>query len=141
MEFIFSLDSIFETAGQFWNEAGDASVFAFHGEMGAGKTTFIHALCQSKGVKDVTGSPTFSLINEYAYDDGSAMRKIYHMDLYRLGSEAEAMQAGVEECLWSGDLCLVEWPERAPGIFPEKTVHVYIRLADSINRELQIKRN
>lgn len=115
------------------------SVFAFHGNMGAGKTTFIHSLCDAKGVKDTVGSPTFSIINEYEYTSNGDTKKIFHIDLYRLKDEAEAIQAGVEDCLYSDHLCLVEWPDRSPGIFPEDTVHVYIDVIDSANRRLRIK--
>ena len=118
--------------------AGDAKVVAFHGEMGAGKTTFIHALCDVKGIKDVVGSPTFSIINEYAYTEEGITKKMFHLDLYRLKDEEEAIQAGVEDCLYSNHINLVEWPEKAPGIFPPDTLHVYIELIDSANRKLGI---
>jgi tRNA threonylcarbamoyladenosine biosynthesis protein TsaE len=140
MELVFSLDTIKETATRFWKLAGPAKVFAFHGDMGAGKTTFIHALCDAKGVKDVVGSPTFSIINEYVYSNGET-GKIYHIDLYRLKDEEEAIQAGVEDCLYSDHLCFVEWPDRSPGIFPEDTVHVNIDTIDSSLRRLRIKGN
>lgn len=140
MEMVFSLDNIAETATRFWNIAENATVFAFHGSMGAGKTTFIHALCDAKGVKDVVGSPTFSIINEYVYSNGQP-GKIFHIDLYRLKDEEEAIQAGVEDCLYSDHICLVEWPDRSPGIFPEDTVHVYIDTLDSSLRRLRINRN
>ena len=140
MELLFSLDTIAETATMFWKLAGNATVFAFHGDMGAGKTTFIHALCDVKGVKDVVGSPTFSIINEYVYNNGDS-GKIFHIDLYRLKDEDEAIQAGVEDCFYSDHLCLVEWPERSPGIFPQDTVHVYIDTIDSASRRLRIDRN
>src|SRR6187549_746500 len=126
MEQTFSLEKINEVAKAFWNEVGEKKVFAFHGQMGAGKTTFIHALCDAKNVKDVVGSPTFSIINEYAYDCDGTTRALFHIDLYRLKDEEEAIRAGVEDALYSGYICLVEWPERAAGIFPEDTVHVYI---------------
>ena len=102
--------------------------------MGAGKTTFIHALCEVKGVKDVVGSPTFSIINEYSYPGGM----IFHIDLYRLKNEEEAIRAGVEDCLYSDHICFVEWPERAPGIFPPDAIHAYIELIDSDTRHLTI---
>ena len=140
MEFYFSLDTIKEIATLFWKSVENSTVFAFHGNMGAGKTTFIHALCDVKGVKDVVGSPTFSIINEYLYE-GNGDRKIFHIDLYRLKDEEEAIQAGVEECLYSDHISFVEWPERAPGIFPEDTVHVYIEVIDSTHRRLRIERN
>jgi len=141
MEFYFSLDNIKEIATLFWKSVGNASVFAFHGNMGTGKTTFIHALCDVKGVKDVVGSPTFSIINEYMYRDNDGEKKIFHIDLYRLKDEEEAMQTGVEDCLYGDQISLVEWPERAPGIFPEKTVHIYLDIADSAVRRLRIERN
>jgi tRNA threonylcarbamoyladenosine biosynthesis protein TsaE len=140
MELEFSLDTIKENATLFWKSVEHATVFAFHGNMGAGKTTFIHALCDVRGVKDVVGSPTFSIINEYVFNDNGD-KKIFHIDLYRLKDEEEALQAGVEDCLYSGHISLVEWPERAPGIFPEDTVHVYIEVIDSVRRGLRIERN
>jgi tRNA threonylcarbamoyladenosine biosynthesis protein TsaE len=141
MEIFFALNDIREIATRFWKLAGDAHVFAFHGSMGAGKTTLIHALCDVKGVKDVVGSPTFSIINEYVYDDNGKEKKIFHIDLYRLKNAEESIQAGVEDCLYSDHICLVEWPERALSIFPEKTVHVYIETTDSNFRKLRIERN
>jgi tRNA threonylcarbamoyladenosine biosynthesis protein TsaE len=100
--------------------------------MGAGKTTFIHTLCSLKGVKDTVGSPTFSIINEYQYPGG----EIFHIDLYRLKDEEEALRAGVEDVLYSGELCLVEWPDRAPGIFPPGTIELRIRAIDRDIREI-----
>jgi tRNA threonylcarbamoyladenosine biosynthesis protein TsaE len=138
MELHFSLNNIREIATAFWKMAGDVKVIAFHGQMGAGKTTFIHALCDAKGVKGAVGSPTFSIINEYVYTENGIAKKIFHLDLYRLKDEEEAIQAGVEDCLYSNSTCLVEWPEKAPGIFPEDTLHVYMEVADSANRKLRI---
>lgn len=141
MEIIFSLGEIREIATRFWKQAGDATVFAFHGGMGAGKTTFIHALCDVKGVRDVVGSPTFSIVNEYVFNENGQEKKIYHIDLYRLKDEEDAIRAGVEDCLYSDHICLVEWPERARGIFPVNTVDVYIETTDSTHRKLIIDRN
>jgi len=138
MEFIYSLETITEIATQFWKSFEGPGVFALHGEMGAGKTTFVHALCQAKGVKDVVGSPTFSIINEYVFENPHSSGKIFHIDLYRLRDEEEAIRAGVEDCLYSDHISLVEWPERAPGIFPDNTVHVYISLVDSVTRRMRI---
>jgi tRNA threonylcarbamoyladenosine biosynthesis protein TsaE len=134
MEIRFSLDGIQDAARQFWQEVGEAKVFALHGAMGAGKTTFVHALCDVKGVSSTVGSPTFSIINEYASPDGA----MFHIDLYRLKDEDEAIQAGVEDCLYSGKICLVEWPERAEGIFPDDRVAVFIEAIDPQTRLLRI---
>jgi len=138
MEWIFSLTEIETVARQWWSMTDGYTVFAFHGQMGAGKTTFINYLCQAKAVKDTIGSPTFSLVNEYQTGDGYA-QTIYHIDLYRLQDEAEAIGAGMEEYLYSGAICFVEWPEKAPGIFPSGTVHVYIEELDNTMRRLKIE--
>lgn len=138
MELQFSLDTIHEAAARFWQLVKNATVFAFHGDMGAGKTTFIHALCDAKGVKDVVGSPTFSIINEYEYDCEGTKKGLYHMDLYRIKDEEEALRTGVEDALLSGYICLVEWPEKAPGIFPDDTVQVSIKIKDGNLRQLII---
>ena len=138
MEWTFSLDNINEGAKEFWKATAGKTVFAFHGQMGAGKTTFIHAICDAKNVKDVVGSPTFSIINEYEYDCEGTKKVMFHIDLYRLKDEEEAIRTGVEDALYSGYICLVEWPEKAPGIFPDDTVHVWIELIDSRTRRLKI---
>ncbi len=137
MELTFILNDIQTAAKEFWKQAAEKKVFAFHGEMGAGKTTFIHALCNEKQVTDTVGSPTFSIINEYESDEGI----IYHLDLYRLKDKEEAVQAGVEDCLFSGDICLVEWPERAPTVFPDDTIHVYLYVINEETRKLRIAFN
>ena len=133
--FSYKLNDIKEIARRFWRAIDDKKVIAFHGAMASGKTTFIHALCEVKGVSDVVGSPTFSIINEYYFSDGM----IYHIDLYRLKDEQEAIRAGVEDCLYSDHLCFVEWPEKAPGIFPPDAMHVFIEVIDSETRHLTIQ--
>lgn len=138
MERIFTLGDINDVAKEFWAVTNGRIVFAFHGQMGAGKTTFIHALCDEKGVKDVVGSPTFSLVNEYAYSCEGTKRPLFHLDLYRVKDEEEAIRAGIEDVLFSGNICLAEWPEKAPGIFPPGTVHVYIEPADNGSRRIKI---
>jgi len=141
MEWIFSLDRIEETAAAFIKAAGNTRVFAFHGPMGAGKTTFIQTLCTAWGVSSTVSSPTFSIINEYRYTADGKQVPLFHMDLYRLRDEEEAQRAGVEDALYSGHICLVEWPERAPGIFPEDTLHVFISLLDTQTRQIKIGNN
>ena len=141
MELKFTLDNINDVAKKCWEMIGDARVIAFHGQMGAGKTTLIHALCDVKDVKDIVGSPTFSIVNEYLYEENGAGRKIYHIDLYRLRDEDEAIQAGVEDCLYSDHICLVEWPEKARGIFPADTLHIQIDTLDTQTRRLRIGNN
>lgn len=141
MEWRFSLENIHEVAKTFWKAAGDRRVIAFHGPMGVGKTTFVHALCDEKKVNEAVGSPTFPIINEYTYDCDGTKRILFHIDLYRLRDAEEAMQAGVEECLNSGYCCLVEWPDRAPSIFPPGTLHAYLRQVDDKIRHLEIGNN
>ena len=135
MEVIFKLDNIQKVAVKFLADNSSTKVFAFHGEMGAGKTTFIHAFCEAMGVKGNIASPTFSIINQYADTSGNT---VYHMDLYRLRDENEAINAGVEDCLYSGAVCLVEWPEKAPDIFPDDTLHVTITMLDSNTRKIAV---
>jgi tRNA threonylcarbamoyladenosine biosynthesis protein TsaE len=134
MEVNFSLNEITGTAKKLLDETCNYKVFAFHGEMGAGKTTFIHALCYAMHIADVVTSPTFSIINQYKTKQGQT---VYHMDLYRIKDENEAINAGVEDCLYSGNTCLVEWPEKAPGIFPDDTLHITITSVDDNTRKLK----
>lgn len=100
-----------------------ARTFAFHGEMGAGKTTFIKAICAELGVKDGMSSPTFSLVNEYITGSGEP---VFHFDFYRIDSEDDAYQAGLHEYFDTGSFCFVEWPEKVPSILPTGCVHVTI---------------
>lgn len=139
MVFQISLDRLDAFASRFWTYVGPATVFAFHGEMGAGKTTIISSLCHFRGTKDVTGSPTFSIINEYSYTEDGIQKKIYHIDLYRLKDEEEVVQAGVEDCLYSGSICMVEWPEKADGLFDEHTVHVFVTAVSETERMVEVK--
>ncbi len=132
MEWIFSLSQIDETASILWESFPGKKIYAFQGNMGVGKTSFIAALCRTRNVKETTGSPTFSIINEYSYNDGI----IYHLDLYRLKDEEEAIKAGVEDCLYSGEICLVEWPDRAPGIFPDDTLGIFFESLDENTRKI-----
>lgn len=133
-----SLDNIAEAAHEFIAQMGDETVYAFYGEMGAGKTTFINALCKALGVEDdTTNSPSFSIINEYRSDTTAEL--IYHFDLYRLESLEEAFDIGVEDYFDSGALCLLEWPERVEDILPHDTVKVNIIVNDDDTRTITIE--
>ena len=120
-----TLDAIDSVAAQFVDLMGDYTVFAFNGEMGAGKTTFINALSRALGVdEDPTSSPSFAIINEYR--SSTTAELIYHFDLYRLENLEEAFDIGVEDYLDSGALCFLEWPERIADSLPDDTVCVDI---------------
>jgi tRNA threonylcarbamoyladenosine biosynthesis protein TsaE len=139
MMFQVSIDELSDFAKRFWQTVKGEKLFAFHGAMGAGKTTIITALCKEKGVKDVISSPTFSIINEYRFTDNEGEKKIYHLDLYRLNSMEEIIQAGVEDCIYSGEICFVEWPEKAPEFLNENTAHVYIDIMSRDIRQVKIE--
>lgn len=103
----------------------DRPVVAFHGEMGAGKTTFISALCRLWGVREAVASPSFAIVNEYRKADGEP---VYHFDFYRLDNLQEALDLGAEDYFWSGHPCLVEWPDLVDSLLPpEKTLDVYLQ--------------
>ena len=133
-----SLEALPEAAREFISLMDDSTVFAFRGEMGAGKTTFIAELCRQLGVEDdATNSPSFSIINEYR--SSTTAELIYHFDLYRLDSIDEALEIGVEDYFDSGALCLLEWPERIADILPDDTVVVDITVNPDDSRTLSIK--
>ncbi|MEO6905773.1 MAG: tRNA (adenosine(37)-N6)-threonylcarbamoyltransferase complex ATPase subunit type 1 TsaE [Ginsengibacter sp.] len=136
MELIFELNKIENAAKEFLKLINDNKVFAFSGELGAGKTTFISALCKESGVVETVTSPTYSIIQEYKT---IANRIIYHIDLYRIKSNEEAMDAGIEDCLNSGEICMVEWPEKAPKIFPDETIFSIFEIVSSTKRKLVIQ--
>ena len=135
---INSIDDLDRAAEEFMEIMGYETVYAFYGEMGAGKTTFINALSRALGVEqDATGSPSFSIINEYRSDTTAEL--IYHFDLYRLENLEEAFDIGVEDYFDSGALCLLEWPERIEDILPDDTVKVDLKVLDNGSRELTVK--
>lgn len=136
MQYTITKENIHSVANELLQALQPYKVWAFYAAMGSGKTTFIHALCDVMGVKDAVGSPTFSIINEYKTADGSV---VYHLDLYRIKDEEEAIQAGVEDVLYSGDLCLVEWPEKTPDLFPADTVRLSIDVVNSTTRRITVK--
>lgn len=118
-----SIDHLDRAAQQFVEAIGDRRIFAFHGKMGAGKTTFIKALCHRLGVTDTVCSPTFAIVNEYQDGQGEP---IYHFDFYRLKRLSEAYDMGCEEYFYSGHLCLIEWPDIVFDLLPDDTVEVTI---------------
>ena len=119
---ILSLDKIADAAREFVEQIGNKRVFAFYGGMGAGKTTFIKAVCEQLGVKDAVTSPTFAIVNEYASDFGP----VYHFDFYRIKNLGEVMDLGFEDYAYSGNFCLMEWPELIEDLLPDNTVNVHI---------------
>lgn len=122
---IKSLEDVAQAAHEFAALMGDETVYAFYGEMGAGKTTFISALCRELGVEDdPTSSPSFAIVNEYRSDTTAEL--IYHFDLYRLESIDEALDLGIEDYFDSGALCLLEWPERVEPLLPDDVVKVTV---------------
>lgn len=123
MELNFSIDRIEAAASAFIEAMGDDTVFLFDGAMGAGKTTLISSVCRLLGVEDHTGSPTFSLVNEYSAAGG---KPIFHFDFYRVDSSEEAAETGIEDYFYSGELCFVEWGEKIESLLPENVRKVSI---------------
>ena len=117
---------------------GDFRVLTFEGDLGAGKTTLIAALCRVWGVVDQVSSPTYSLINQYEAKSLPVGNAIYHLDLYRLKSAAEGIDAGMEDILFSGGFCLVEWPSKAPEIIPGRRLEVTLRVSGQDARHLTV---
>ena len=130
---INGLSHIEDAAREFLSKKGDTPVIALYGEMGAGKTTFTKSLCKVLGVLDGVNSPTFTLINEYRTSDGET---IYHFDFYRINKLEEVFDIGFEEFVESGNLCIIEWPEKIEQILPPDTLRVKISVLDDGKREL-----
>lgn len=134
-----SREALPQAAKEFAAQMGDETVYAFYGEMGAGKTTFIGELCRALGVEDdLANSPSFSIINEYRSDTTAEL--IYHFDLYRLENIDDALEIGVEDYFDSGALCLLEWPERIEALLPDDTVKVHITVNPDESRTLTIEK-
>lgn len=137
LQISFNLSNINDDMHQFWQCVHQYRIIAFSGEMGAGKTTFIHHLCEYLKVEDAVSSPTFSIINEYHFNENGADKIIFHMDWYRLNSVEEAIHAGIEDALLqSNSYSLVEWPEKAYPLFPKPFVWVTIETLDENTRKL-----
>ena len=120
---IRNTDDLDRAAGEFLNQIGKHRLMAFYAPMGAGKTTFTTALCKHLGVTDPVCSPTFTIINEYVSADGES---IYHFDFYRITKNSEAIDIGLDDYLYSGCLCLMEWPENIEDLLPDETLRVHI---------------
>lgn len=138
LEFSYTLGEIRDVARQLWQRTAGTRVFTFSGTLGAGKTTFIHALCDELKVRDVVSSPTFALINEYRFvkEDGKE-QTIFHMDWYRLRDADEAIDAGMEDALNNDEaICFVEWPEKAPELLNIPHIHIHIETASETERVL-----
>ena len=131
---IKDLDHINEAAKEFIKNMGKGNVFAFYGKMGAGKTTFIKAVCEELGVEDVITSPTFAIVNEYTDGQGNP---IYHFDLYRIKKLDEVFDMGYEDYIDSGHLCLMEWPELIEDILPDDATKVTIKVNEDGSRTLE----
>lgn len=129
---ISNLDNINEAARLFIDNMGDARVFAFYGKMGAGKTTFIKAVCEQLGVDDVITSPTFAIVNEYT--SATSGETVYHFDFYRIKKLDEVYDMGYEEYFYGGGLCFIEWPELIESLLPEDAVKVTISEAEDGSR-------
>lgn len=131
---INGLEGLEDAASRFVEAMTPGRVYAFYGEMGAGKTTLIGEVCRVLGVEDDVSSPTFSIVNEYDTSDGE---KLYHFDCYRLDSEEEAMDVGAEEYFYSGNTCFVEWPEKIERLLPDDVIDVHITVLPDGSRRVK----
>lgn len=134
----FDLEQINVVAGQVIEACTNETIWLFEGNMGAGKTTLIKAICHELGVLNTVQSPTFSIINEYLTQQGDT---IYHFDCYRLKNRAEAYDIGVEEYLDSGSVCMIEWPDKIADLLPDQFVSIGIRQTPNGKREIEISKN
>ena len=136
MQIIYQLDEIDAVAKQVWELNKQNKIWLFNASMGSGKTTFINALCKLLQIDQLSSSPTFSIINQY---ESKVLGTVYHLDLYRLKDEEDAIDAGVEDVLYSGKYCFVEWPEKAQGTLPKDALLISISLIDSTTRMLEVR--
>lgn len=136
-EKITSLKALYPVAEKLIKQFPDQRVFAFYGKMGAGKTTFIQSVCKTLGTEDNVTSPTFALINEYKT---AAKKSIFHFDFYRIKNLEEAYDLGYEDYLYSGNHCLIEWPEMIESLLPENIVRVKITVLDNESRTISAEK-
>ena len=130
-----SLETIQQVAREVLSYCKGHTIFAFYGEMGVGKTTFIKAICKELGVIDFTNSPSFSIVNEYEIVEGNT---VYHFDFYRINSPEEALDMGYEEYVYSGNICLMEWPEKIAALLPPDCVKVQLTENPDGAREIEV---
>jgi tRNA threonylcarbamoyladenosine biosynthesis protein TsaE len=134
---IQSVSDLYPAASEIINFSANSRIFLFYGEMGAGKTTLIKALCECLGTNEPITSPTFSIVNEYI----GAKNKIYHFDFYRLKNQTEALDMGCEEYFYSGAYCFIEWPEKIPDLLPEHYIAIKINITGENSRQIIIKKD
>jgi tRNA threonylcarbamoyladenosine biosynthesis protein TsaE len=134
MTITFSIDQLEEVAQQILDQNPN-KVILFNGDMGVGKTTLIKQLCKTLGVEEATSSPTFSLVNEYQTNKNKI---VYHFDFYRLNKESEALDMGIEDYLYSGNWCFIEWSEKIENLIPEQHSIITIELLADENRSLEL---
>lgn len=130
---VHQLHELDKAAQKLLEFAGERRKFAFYGEIGAGKTTFIQAICRQLGVQEAVVSPTFALVNEYPASSGEL---IYHLDLYRLKNAQEALDIGIEDMLYDENYCLIEWPELIEALLPEDVVRIKLEIVDHSTRKI-----
>lgn len=135
MEILFSIEEIQQVAHKIVSE-NPHKVILFHGEMGAGKTTVIKALAKELGVTQATSSPTFSLVNEYSTENNGL---VYHFDVYRLKNESEALDFGIDDYLYSGNWCFIEWPEKIPNLLPDEYSELFISVIPDGKRKIVMR--
>ena len=131
-----NLSDIETVAKKFVENIGDRNVFAFYGQMGVGKTTFIKAICKALGVTETITSPTFAIVNEYV---DKIQQSVFHMDLYRLKSSDELLDIGAEEYFYSGNVCLIEWSEKAENMLPDERINVWMEEIGENKRRIRLE--
>ncbi|WP_345104829.1 tRNA (adenosine(37)-N6)-threonylcarbamoyltransferase complex ATPase subunit type 1 TsaE [Mucilaginibacter panaciglaebae] len=131
-----SIQDLHRAAVQLIEFAGTEKVVIFKGDMGAGKTTFVKAICEALGVQEAVTSPTFAIVNEYKSDD----KKLYHFDFYRLKTQTEALDMGAEEYFYSGAYCFIEWPDKIPDMLPLHYIKVTISVLADGSRQISIEK-